>query len=197
MNKFTKLSLVTALLAGSVVTTAQAETASTSVNVFAGLASVMTLTCSNVNFGTWRVPAGPRASGASIITLTNDHNVSVTDGTAAGVALTGTNIAPAAGSCSVTGSTKTSGTGTATLTSPTGTFVATTGTGFDGESLAAPASASTTFTYSLALSTGTPAISPTGTTAFTIAGTMRIPDGLAMGNYGGYKGAAITVAFTD
>ncbi len=197
MKKFTKRILVTALLAGSVVTTAQAETASVSVDVFAGLASVMELTCTNVNFGLWRVPTGARTGGASTITLTDLSATSVTAGSSASIALSTAKAAPAAGSCSVSGSTKITGNGTAALTGATGSFATNGGTGFNNETLAAATTPVSAFTYALALSSATPAISSTGTSAFTIAGTMSIPDGLAVANYGGYKGAAITVAFTD
>lgn len=196
MKRFTKISCCAAVVAASLAFTAQAETASTTVNVYAGLASVMELSCTDVNFGVWRVPTGTRINGATVVTLNNDDSTGIT-GSTANIALSADNLAPKAGVCDVTGSSKATGTGTASLSAATGSFLTNGGTGFNAETLSAPGTAVSSFTYALALSSATPLISVTGTASFTIQGTMSIPDSLVAGNYGGYKSPDITVSFTD
>ncbi len=199
MNKFTKLSLCAALLAGSLATTAQADTTSTTVQVFAGLAPVMVLTCTDVNFGVWHASLGTRTGGAATITLNNTNQVSLSVGSAAAeVSLSSAFLGPRTGICDVTGSKVTSGTGAASLNAAaTGAFVTNGGTGFNSEVLAAPGTAVASFTYALVVSNLTPVITAQGTAQFKVRGTMSIPDGLIPANYGGYKGAAITVTFDD
>ncbi len=200
MNKFTKRILVTALLAGSLATTAQAETASDTIDVFAGLKSIMKLTCTDVNFGVWRVPTGVRTGGATTITLDASNQATRTAGSADKVALSTVFEAPRTGVCNVTGSTLTSGLGAVTLNgaaTATGSFITNGGTGFNSEVLAAPGTPVESFTYTLNLSSSTPTISGTGTATFTIQGTMSIPDALSAANYGGYKSTTVVAAFED
>jgi len=203
MKRFTKISLCAAVVAASLATTAQAETANTTVEVYAGLASVMELTCSDVNFGVWRVPTGTRtgsSSGATTITLNDADSATVTAGSSDKVALSNAWTAPKTGTCNVTGSARTDGgSGTASLSDASGNFATSVGTGFENESIDAPSTplSEGSFTYALTLSSTTPEISGTGTSAFTIQGTMSIPDNLVADNYGGYKSADITVTFDD
>ncbi len=195
MKKFTKRILVTALLAGSLATTAQAETASTTVQVFAGLAPVIQLTCTDVNFGTWRVPTG--AGAVTTITLDGASDIAIAAGAITNVALSTTRNTSANGVCTVTGSLKTAGNGAATLTGGTASFSANTGsTGFMDESVTAPNTALETLGYVLALSSTTPAISAGGA-SFKIGGVMTIPVGLVSANYGDYKAPTVTVSFDD
>ena len=202
MKRFTKISLCAAVVAASLATTAQAEEASTTVNVYAGLASVMELTCSDVSFGVWRVPTGSRAGGTTTITLVEGGTASTTTG-GDGVALSVAHVshAPKAGECTVSGSSKVSGDGAANIgggiADITGSFVA---AGADDEfftGLKVPTTALTALNYTLRLSNYTPTVTGSGGTIFKVFGEMVIPNDLGSSNYGGYKAGTIAVSFDD
>jgi hypothetical protein len=187
---------VAALPFGIFVGQAAAETATDSVDVYAGLAPVMELSCSDVNFGVWRVPTGTRSGGATTVTLTSDSTTSITSGSSSNIALSANYEDPAVSSCTVTGSAAADDTvGQVGFTGGTGSFATNGGTGFNSETLAAPSTVVSSFSYSL---TNTDPVSmSSGATSFKIHGTMSIPDNLVTANYGGYKAAAVTVTYSD
>lgn len=196
MNKLMAGVAVAALPFGIFVGQASAETASDTIDVYAGLAPVMQLTCTDVNFGVWRVPTGSRSGGATTVSLTALDAASVTAGSSANIALSANYEDPAAADCTVTGSAATDATiGQVSFTGGTGSFATNGGTGFNSENLAAPSTVVSSFTY--ALSSSTPAAMASGATSFSVYGTMSIPDALVTANYGGYKAAAVTVSYSD
>ena len=189
---------VAALPFGIFVGQAAAETATDSVDVYAGLAPVLELTCTDVNFGVWRVPAGERG-GANTITLAANGATTVGGtGTATSIALSGTynSTAPFAGSCTVSGSNATDATeGAASLSVTSGTLAGTTVNSYSSQDVAPAHDAN--LTYTLEVSDATPAIS-SGAASFDITGVMTIPEALVVDNYGEYKGlVSHTVSFND
>lgn len=111
-----KLTAIATVVAAGFATNVAAETATDTVEVYAGLAPVLEMTCSDVNFGVWRVPTGDR-SGTTTVTLdaSSVATATVTGGSTAdtAVSLSGDYAIAAAGTCNVTGSTVTSGNGAA------------------------------------------------------------------------------------
>lgn len=198
MKTTIKLTLGAALVAGSLAGVAKAETSNATIDVYAGLSSVMELTCSDVNFGVWRVPTGTRSGGATTVSLTSSDTTSITSGGTDKIALSTKYEAPKSGKCIVSGSTAAdSAKGAASITAgDTGSFVTNGGTGFNNETLAAPTAVVSGFTYSLAVTEGSPTIN-SGAASFGITGTMVIPDSLTNDNYGGYQASSVTVTFND
>ena len=188
--------VVVALSLGLFVGQAAAETAEDTVDVYAGLAPVMELSCEDVNFGVWRVPTGDR-TGANTVTLSFDDSTAVTGtGTSTNIALSGNWLAPQAGSCTVTGSSAIDDTvGQVAISSATGSFVGNSGSGFEAEEIAEAVTPVAAFTY--ALVNTAPAAMADGATSFTLHGTMEIPDSLIAANYGGYQSPSITVEYED
>jgi hypothetical protein len=180
-----------------------ADSATASVNAMAGLAPVLTLSCTDVNFGVWRVPVRS-GGGVTTVTLTVDANngAGTTTATAAGntssVSLSSEYLAPKAATCSVSGASVHTATIQTAIASNTGlTFGAST-----HESLATPgALAALSATLTLA-GTGV-VVDANGAGSFRITGTLSIPAAISASNYGGYKtqtgtGAnAATVTLTD
>jgi len=199
MERFTKISLCAALVAASLASTAQAETASTTVNVYAGLASVMQLQCGPVNFGVWRVPAMTR-SAATTITLpaTGDPVVTAPGADDANISLSIKWTAPARSSCLVLNSAAADGVkGTVAFAAGvnTGTFLSNGGTGSLDAALGAPEEPLTDFTYALVFTE--PSAMDEGLSRFDIHGTMSIPAAISSKNLGGYEAAANTITFDD
>ena len=188
--------VVVALSLGLFVGQAAAETATDTVDVYAGLAPVMEMSCEDVNFGVWRVPTASR-SGANTVTLSDAGATAVTGtGTSTNIALSSNWLAPQAGSCTVTGSTAVNGTvGVVAISSATGSFVGNDDSGFEAEGIAEAVTVVSGFTYELASTT--PVGMVAGATSFTLHGTMEIPDSLIAANYGGYQSPSITVTYTD
>jgi len=187
--------VVVTLSLGLFVGQAAAETATDTVDVYAGLAPVMELSCTDVNFGVWRVPTDSR-SGNTTITLVKEGTASVTSGSSTNIALSGNWLAPQAGSCTVSGSGAANGiTGQVGISSATGSFVGNSGSGFEAEAIAEAGTPVASFTY--ALTNTTPVAMAAGATSFTLHGTMEIPDGLIAANYGGYQSPSITVDYVD
>ncbi|MBN2644308.1 MAG: hypothetical protein JXR59_02420 [Desulfuromonadaceae bacterium] len=195
MKKLMATLAVAALSFGIFAGTAVAETTTDTIDVYAGVSSVMELNCTDLNYGVWIVPTGSRGN-TTVVTLTSDNNTSITSGSSTGIALSANYAAPAASSCTVTGSTAADGTTGQVNFTGTGTFVANTGgTGFNAESIPAPSAALTTFYYALAHTT--PTAMSSGATSFTVHGTINIPDGLTTANYGGYMAPAVIVSYED
>lgn len=195
MKKLMAILAVAVLPFGIFAGTAAAETATDTIDVYAGLSSVMELSCTDLNYGVWIVPTGGR-SGTTTVSLTSDNNTSITAGSSTGIALSANYAAPAAASCTVTGSTAADGTTGQVNFTGTGTFVANAGgTGFNAETIAEPTTALTSFYYSLAHTT--PTAMSSGATSFKVYGTITIPDGLTTANYGGYMAPAVIVIYED
>jgi len=89
---------VAALPFGIFVGQAAAETATDTIDVYAGLAPVMELSCSDVNFGVWRVPTGTRSGGATTVALATDSTTSITAGSSTNIALSANYEDPAVSS---------------------------------------------------------------------------------------------------
>lgn len=210
-----KVTAIATMVAAGFATNVAAETASDNINVYAGLAPVLELMCSDVKFGVWRVPVGSRTGGATTITLT-DGGSGATEfaigGSTTGVAVSGAAeaAAPALGSCAFTGSvadagetamgvsmaTTVTGASTDDVGSLTGgTMVAAGADEYAG--LAAPETVNTGLGFTLSFEPAT-AISVSGEGSFKIAGILTIPDNIVAGNYGGYKqDGTITVTIND
>lgn len=202
LMKIQKLIAAVALAAlpfGLFANQAAAETANDTIDVYAGLAPVMVLTCNDVNFGVWRVPTGTRSGGETEIYVNAAGGVYI-DGSVyngGSIALSTNYNSPAAGYCNVSGSAADDGTvGQVSISNGgTGSFGTNGGTGYAGEALAAPTTALSSFNY--ALDSTPPDAMSGGVTRFTVRGSMYIPNGLAVANYGGYMAADVTVSYED
>ena len=186
---------------------AVAETATDDVEVYAGLAPILALECTNVNFGAWRVPPGERATFTTIKMPTNKSIDNITptlgdtDTADNDVSLSTKYAAPSYGDCTVTGSLAyrdglvTRGTVTASVTS--GSLVPTSNNPFAVGLNAPTGSPLSNFTYVLEFATLKPIISSTGRANFWIGGTLTIPKELISDNYGAYQSGSITITFDD
>ena len=190
---------VAALPLGLFVGHAAAETASDTVDVYAGLAPVLELACSDVNFGVWRVPTGARGAVNTIALLAGSQTE--VGGTGSGaIALSANYLAPQAGYCSVSGSTVAdNATGVASIGLATGTMIssgAAAGGNIFAAALAGP-DAVAAMSYTLAISVLEPVIT-SGQASFNVTGVLTIPAELVSDNYGAYKGSVShTVSFAD
>ncbi|HEY7884494.1 MAG TPA: hypothetical protein VIC08_06045 [Cellvibrionaceae bacterium] len=174
-----------------------AETATDTIEVYAGLAPALELSCTDVHFGVWRVPTGNRG-GATNITLTRQNDALAGDN--AGRMALSENPAfngPQAGSCNVTGSSATTGNGQAILVgeSPQQTVSGTLAAIADVSdykfgTIAIPGGGAGTMAYTLGVSNRTPPISETGTASFSIVGVLTIPNNITSDWFGGYKSSA-------
>ncbi len=183
--------LILAAMLGSLG--AQAQSTSGSVNVIAGLSPVMKLTCSDVNFGVWRVPAGDRG-GITTVTLRVNGD---TQGAQTTADLTGVQTevslatgyqVPTAGYCKLEGSNGYVGsTASASINGATGMAFTTN----NHDNLKLPLTAAGV-TANLTLSTAAPVVTDLGEAHFRVVGAMTIPNNLVRANYGGYK--AVTPA---
>ncbi len=193
--------LVAALLAASTLAAmpAQAQQVVTaSVNARAGLAALTAVTCDDVNFGVWRVPA--RTSGGStIITLTVSAN-NATGTTTTSISGNTTNVGAASGyiastaaTCTVTGATTVSATLPTAITNNVGlAFV-----GSNHETLNFPTSVAA-MNATLTLGGTGVVVDSTGSGTFRVVGVLTIPQAIVAANYGGYKTATpATVSVTD
>jgi len=194
---------VAALPFGIFVGQAAAETASDTVDVYAGLAPVMELSCEDVNFGVWRVPTGDRAA-VNTITLTNSEGVTTAAvggiGVLSDISLSGNYDDPQVGLCTVSGSSVADSlTGYAMIDSEDSvlgaTMVSTNANPF-AEGLNSP-SITAGMVYDLTLSNATPEIQ-SGTAFFYVSGVLTIPAAVVADNYGAYRSTAShTVSFND
>ena len=199
--------LLAAVLTAFVALPAQAQsttsTITASVNARAGLSPVLSVTCTPVNFGVWRVPARS-TGGTTEITLTVSANTAagVTTGTATGnttnVALDSNYSVPDAATCSVLGSRPVSSTVPTAITGNTNlSFIAS-----NHESLATP-SALAALSANLTLAGTGVLVDASGNGAFRVVGVLTIPQTIVAANYGGYQtgtgttAGGATVTFTD
>lgn len=187
---------------------AMAETATDTIEVYAGLEAVLKLECSDINFGVWRVPTGNRSNSTTVYLAENgdtEAKVSNNEGAAADTAVSLSTIydTPSASTCTVTGS-QVGGegiTGTAAYVDDSGSGQLVPGT-FTGAANY-PAAASTDdglfgFSYVLSFSQTAVPIAADGTATFTISGRMNIPNSVATNNYGAYKSqSTVSIQFDD
>ncbi|WP_404400527.1 hypothetical protein LG288_11075 [Idiomarina seosinensis] len=207
-----KLTTLATIVAAGFATNAAAETATDTIDVYAGLAPALELTCNSVKFGVWRVPVRS-SGGVTTINLNDDGSSNATTTTATNtdkVALkTDTDSQPELGQCSFTGSSAPeSATGMAIsfATSSSAAGTASAGAVADGTMIAAPnneyadidgASTPAALVYDLSFPTTT-AIASDGTGSFVIEGVLTIPETIAIANYGAYKqDGTITVTIDD
>lgn len=170
-----------------------------SVNVIAGLSPVLKLTCSDVNFGVWRVPAGDRA-GVTTVTLRVNGDLQAAQttpelgGTQINVSLATGYQVPAAGYCKLEGSNGYLGsTALASISGATGMTFTTS----NHDNLKVPVTAAGV-TADLGLSTTAPVVTDLGEAHFRVVGVMTIPNNLVRANYGGYRAVtAATVSVSD
>ena len=184
MKKLLATLAVAALPFGIFAGTAAAETATDTVDVYAGLAPVLELSCTDVNFGVWRVPTGDRGDTNTITLAANNNTTVQGSGMSTRIALSTTynSEPPFAGSCTVAGSNAADDAeGSAFLSVTSGTLIGTTGNSYSSQNTA-PTDAAI-LTYTLAVSDATPAIS-SGAASFNITGVMTIPQVLVVANYG-------------
>ncbi|MGL5221548.1 MAG: hypothetical protein ACRC8I_01345, partial [Plesiomonas shigelloides] len=180
-----------ALLSGNV----SAKLSNDNVDAFAGIEPALELTCSDINFGVWRLKSGSRGN-VTKITLPADGATATAD---VGAALSTSNgyQAPARSSCQLKGSTAPDATAS-TVTLANATNVSFTGTNSNNfaNTLKAPVAAAT-LTANFVPSTLAPVISGGGT-QFYIGGDLTIPDNLIDNNYGSYKTVTpITITLED
>ncbi|MGL4857754.1 hypothetical protein [Plesiomonas sp.] len=162
---------------------ALAHTDDATVNAYAGIAPVLTLTCTDLNFGVWKVAIGGR-SNVTTITLAADANNTATSSDS-GVALSKGYSPATAGACDLTGSLALDGTlADVVLSNNTNVeFIGQASTKFAAGILKPAADAALRATVTA--STLTPIIT-NGTGRFYLGGVLTIPNNLNKSNYGGY-----------
>jgi len=196
-----------ALLGLTGVNASANDTVSASVNALAGLSPVLSLACTDVNFGVWRVPV--RSSGGTTsVTLTVSANTSggsttaTSGGNTTGVALASGYNVPNAGVCTVNGSNNPS----QTIQTGIDNNVALTFGASNHNNLNNPQQVVSGMAADLTLGGAGVAINTQGAGSFRVTGVLTIPEGIAETNYGGYRtstggtdgeGNAATVTVTD
>lgn len=205
-----KLTAAAAIVAAGFATNVAAETATDTIEVYAGLAPVLELICTDVKFGVWRIPVRS-SNGTTTITLTDNAGATeyAVGGNSTGVAKSAAaEAAPTLGSCTFTGSVATEGSetmGVSMATTVTGASVAS-GSLTDGSMIAAADNdyagldgADTAAALEFELSfPGLTAVDENGAGSFKIAGVLTIPEDIVTANYGGYKqNGTITVTIND
>ena len=185
------LAISGALLSGNV----SAKLSTDNVDAFAGIEPALELTCSDINFGVWRLKSGTRGN-VTKITLPTDGTAATAD---VGAALSTANgyQAPVRSSCQLKGSTAPDDTiSTVTLANVTDAQFAGTNSNNFANTLKAPTAAAT-LTANFVASNLAPVISGGGT-QFYIGGELTIPDNLIDNNYGSYKTVTpITITLED
>lgn len=201
------LAAVTATAVTAMPAQAQ-DTVSATVNAIAGLSPVLSLTCTDVNFGVWRVPVRS-AGGTTTVTLAVSANNSsgattaTTGGNTTGVAVASGYQVPNAATCTVNGSNNPSSTIRTAISNNTGLKFGTSA----HNNLNNPASAAA-LSADLSLGGTGVAIGQTGSGTFRVTGVLTIPQNIIVDNYGGYStrtaqmpdesiGNAATVTVTD
>ncbi|MGL5757277.1 hypothetical protein [Plesiomonas sp.] len=176
---------ISAIAAGMLLFTghAMAYIDDATVNAYAGIAPVLTLTCTDLNFGVWKVSVGSR-SAATTITLAADSSGTATSSDS-GVALAKGYSPAAAGACDISGSVAPDGTqALVSMSSNTNIeFVGQANTKF-ASTIAKP-TADADLRANVTASTTTPVIS-NGVSRFYLGGELTIPNNLSKSNYGGY-----------
>lgn len=196
INKLHLCSLMMAISSALLSGQASAQTSSDTVDAYAGIAPTLELTCSDVNFGVWRMGTGSRG-GATIVTLPSNGNSATSTGGTAALSNAKSHQAPVRSTCQLKGSGAPNATAaTVTLKDNTNmTFAGTNSNNF-AVTLAAPVTAAA-LTANLTASTLAPLISG-GATQVYIGGELTIPDNVIADNYGSYKTSTpLTVELED
>ena len=206
--RFLKQLLAVVLFLHLCAVNAAAEMATDEIDVYSGLAPVMTLSCTDLNFGVYQIARGDRGiTGVTTATLSwtydgfNDvwaANISFANAGQDMIALSDKPDydAPSPAVCTVNGSRATSATVSVT-SSPTGAFY------FGGAAsnpfaanLATPTTPTTTMRGVMTVP-ATVTLDATGAGSFVITGAVQIPNNLTANNYGSYKGQAVTMTVND
>ncbi len=197
MNKLYKILAVTALTSLA-ATSAMAETASDTVDATAGLQPALELSCSDVNFGVWRVPIRD-AGGTTIITLDRDNDTVAASGNTTRVAqsLSDASYTHSRGECTLSGSTATDATAAeiSIIGNTDMAFIAANAaaTGYVGLDAATSAA-----TLVASLNVPTTAAITSGAATFYVGGVLTIPQAIIADNYGGYRTTeAATITAND
>ncbi|KAB7689737.1 DUF4402 domain-containing protein [Plesiomonas shigelloides] len=196
INKLHLCSLMMAISSALLSGQASAQSSFDTVDAYAGIAPTLELTCSDVNFGVWRMGTGSRG-GDTLITLPSDGSAAVRSGGTAALSNANSHQAPVRSTCQLKGSGAPNATvATVTLKDNTNmTFAGTSSNNF-AVTLPAPVSAAA-LTANLTASTLAPVISG-GSTQVYIGGELTIPDNIVEANYGSYKTSApLTVTLED
>lgn len=208
MKSSMKLKALIVAIAVGYVSNIAAETASDSVNVYAGLMPALELTCSDVHFGVWRVPvrtggtATTIALTAGVFTDSSYASLTAVTGNTSGVAQSVIFDEAQVGTCVATGSrTPTSTAGSATFSGDVSAIslsAITNSSEYTFGAINAPTSPDPlSLSYTLGISPVAPLLNA-GEATFAITGTLNIPADISVADYGGYKSdASITVTFTD
>lgn len=195
MTSFKKTAAALALLASAGSAPVFAVTASADIDVTAGIAPVLSMTCTPVKFGVWRVPVRNSGSATAIELSLISDTPTVSGNTAGGVALSTTaGWGAARGQCTVTGSAAADSTLlNITAANSTGTLGADSSSAYTG--LSAPATPIAALGYALAAATTAPLTS--GGTTFYVGGSLSIPQNVTTANYGAYKATLAPVITAD
>lgn len=170
---------------------------STSVNAVAGLAPVMALTCTDVNFGVWTVPAGDRGGVTTLsMTVNSPDSSGAVESIVVGGVPTVAQIYPdTAGRCVVQGAWNSL---TAAISNNSGMAFGTSNHIVALGSVKVPTVANTSMTANLVLSTLTPSVNASNEAFFYVVGDLTIPNNLIAANYGGYRAnVSATVSVTQ
>lgn len=206
-----RITLMAAFLAAVSVSNAAAEEATADISVYAGLEPVMQLTCTDMNFGVYQIARGDRGIGSNptrvILAAGIDGATGLLETTVAFTNAGTDQIAlsdkpqfdgPQPAICQVTGS-RAKNTAIAITRDPVN-FTSMDFSGVAANPFATtllspitPASGIVGF-FNVPASVDTNA---EGNGEFTITGEVRIPNNLAVGNYGSYKAAPLTITVTD
>ena len=170
------------------------DTGTASVNAIAGLAPVVIVSCTDVNFGVWRIP-NRTSGGATTVTLTVPSNTAAaaTTATATGnttrVALASGFVAPTAATCSVSGlMTQLATVQTAIANNNNLGFTSSNHEALDTPITLAALSANLTLA-----GTGV-YVDTNGLGAFRVTGVLTIPNVINGNHYGGYKTNGVNAA---
>jgi hypothetical protein len=191
-----KIAIVSVLLASAGSSSVFALTTTADIDATAGLQSVLSMTCTPVRFGVWKVPVRSGGTTTAIEVGTASDTAFASGNTTGGVAMSATaGYGSARGVCTVTGSSAPDATAM-TISIPT----ATTNLASDSASLftglLAPTTAVTGMTAVLTANL-TSSITSGGTTFF-VGGTLTIPAIIVAANYGAYKtGSPIVITVDD
>lgn len=193
MTSFKKSAAVLAMLASTGAAPVFAATASADMDVTAGLAPVMVMTCTPLKFGVWRVPVR-NTGNATVVELSLTSDTPTVNGNTTGVALSTTaGWGAARGQCTMSGSAAADATQTAiSATNMAQPLFPDNNSAYPG--LAAPLT-DVSLTYDLIPAT-TSTITNGGTT-FYVGGQLNIPETIISANYGAYKTSLAPVITVD
>lgn len=176
---------------------AKADDASaTTIDAEIGLSPVLSLSCTPIHFGNWRIPERDNSRGKTTVTLQRtDKTVAVLAGDTNQVARASRFGVPTAGECKVTGSTVIGGNISVNISSNTEISVMANGASHGGK---APAQL-LAMKIDLALQSDSVVIDDSGSSStFYIIGTLTIPAQVRQTNYGGYQTVSkATISITD